>query len=93
MLVSGAGALYLLEIFGFSWFEVYFVMAILVIVGLITILFSKEPEIKRKNKTSKIWSSYNRFLKILDKRNYYLSICRFYKKPFMAGHTSFYNAL
>jgi PAT family beta-lactamase induction signal transducer AmpG len=42
MLMSGAGALFLASYFG--WFEVYAVMAAMMLVGLVTVLFSREPE-------------------------------------------------
>ncbi len=43
MLVSGAGALYLAEFWG--WFEVYAFMAALVGVGMLATLFGREPEV------------------------------------------------
>lgn len=45
MLISGAGALFLAEYY--SWSVVYFLMALCVTVGIITILFAGEPEILR----------------------------------------------
>jgi len=41
MLVSGAGALYLAE--GLDWGAVYFIMAALMLIGVATILLSREP--------------------------------------------------
>ena len=45
MLVSGAGALYLATYV--SWFATYGLMALLVTVGIITVLVNPEPEVRR----------------------------------------------
>ncbi|MBF0620329.1 MAG: AmpG family muropeptide MFS transporter [Magnetococcales bacterium] len=45
MLVSGAGALFIADAYG--WFSAYGVMAALMVVGMITILINPEPEIKQ----------------------------------------------
>ena len=41
MLISGAGALYLVE--GLDWSAAYLIMAALILIGLVTILVSREP--------------------------------------------------
>ncbi len=48
MIASGAGALYLSAFFD-SWAVAYFVLALVVAMGMITILFCKEPEVAKKD--------------------------------------------
>jgi len=43
MLVSGAGALYLVRFFGLSWHVTYMIMAVLLLIGVVTILLAPEP--------------------------------------------------
>jgi len=54
MLIAGAGSLYLASFFGSEdynvevWKKVYLIMAGLMLVGILTTIFSPEPKIKRK---------------------------------------------
>ncbi|MBF0186335.1 MAG: AmpG family muropeptide MFS transporter [Magnetococcales bacterium] len=50
MLVSGAGALFLADSAG--WFQTYLIMGLLMLVGVVTVLLSPEPE-RRPSKRSK----------------------------------------
>lgn len=56
MLIGGAGALYLAS--SSSWFTVYSVMAGLMVVGMITVLMSKEPKSQTARVASKDASSW-----------------------------------
>jgi len=70
MLVAGAGALFLAELFGSSkgnyqfaaWQNTYYVMAAFMFVGVATIMFIPEPEIKTNNEKTYPLMDYLGFL-------------------------------
>ena len=47
-LVSGAGTLFIAA--ATNWATAYFVMALFILIGTVTVLFSQEPKVKRDNK-------------------------------------------
>ncbi len=85
MLTAGAGALFVADVWG--WNAAYVLMAILMGVGMLTVLFSPEPECRPNNETAareqKIVSFVNRyshlpfFLRLVTVRLYEAVICPF----------------
>ena len=70
MIIAGAGALYLADYFGSSkdlysfsaWSRTYFIMASVMIVGIVTTLVIREPESKRDDTGEQATGDYLRFL-------------------------------
>ncbi len=85
MLTAGAGALFVADVWG--WNAAYVLMAILMGVGMLTVLFSPEPERRSNNDTAareqKIVAFVNRyahlpfFLRLVTVRLYEAVICPF----------------